>query len=244
MKKISKIVACLLILSVVVILLVSCTEDNPYKKYDYMLDPDYFETDYFKCLLKDGRVHIVGLMDQGLLLNEIVIPTTIGSEQEVVIGYDALERTEYNFNSGKVEKYFINQQTDIIYSDLIARNIILFAPLPNESTSLIGNIYIPEFVYDQFESLYPWMKHVANVSFLYNYQNSPNSGYYWVDNLEIGQVINTFPVDPLREGYVFGGWYNDTSLTQKWNSSITKSYEPIKLYAKWIQIDFSENEGI
>ncbi len=48
------------------------------------------------------------------------------------------------------------------------------------------------------------------------------------------------PAAPFKEGYVFGGWYTDTALTQEYDFStpITKS---LTLYAKWIE---SENIGL
>ena len=43
------------------------------------------------------------------------------------------------------------------------------------------------------------------------------------------------PEEPVNEGYVFGGWYSDSSLTKKFNFPAKVSAD-ITLYAKWILI--------
>lgn len=48
----------------------------------------------------------------------------------------------------------------------------------------------------------------ANISYLYNYESSPNKGYYMVDFKQISHEIYE-PIHPNRPGYMFGGWYID-----------------------------------
>lgn len=45
--------------------------------------------------------------------------------------------------------------------------------------------------------------HKANVSYFYNYGDSPNDGYYRIDNYGYGETIKYVPQNPLRNGYVF-----------------------------------------
>ncbi len=45
------------------------------------------------------------------------------------------------------------------------------------------------------------------------------------------------PDDPVREGYVFEGWYTDIELTSEYNFT-DKVYEDIKVYTKWIPIKY------
>lgn len=47
-----------------------------------------------------------------------------------------------------------------------------------------------------------------------------------------GQKVT--PVDdPVREGYVFAGWYQDAALTQPWNLESDKVKSDLTLYAAW-----------
>lgn len=96
-----------------------------------------------------------------------------------------------------------------------------------------------------------WMKdyrnaYIANVSYMYNYESSPDDSYYWVDSYDCS-LIDFIPPDPTREGYVFAGWYKDEACTAAWNFSADltgekivfdpkkayTSYDGIYLYAKW-----------
>ena len=88
--------------------------------------------------------------------------------------------------------------------------------------------------------------YAANVSYYYNYENSPNEGYYWIDNYEYGEAIEYIPAHPIREGYRFGGWYKESECINVWNFEVDtlpeiqyneegiRIYQETKLYAKWI----------
>ena len=41
------------------------------------------------------------------------------------------------------------------------------------------------------------------------------------------------PVNPVRAGYVFAGWYNDSNLKQSWNFKTDRISKNMILYAKW-----------
>lgn len=79
----------------------------------------------------------------------------------------------------------------------------------------------------------------ANISYFYNYEDAPNDGYYWLDDLEDGEKITYIPENPTREGYLFGGWFKDEACTEVWDfetDTITKpaeGYYENKIYAKW-----------
>lgn len=46
------------------------------------------------------------------------------------------------------------------------------------------------------------VSYIANVTYLYNYGDSPNSDYYWVDTYD-ESVITFVPPVPTREGVYF-----------------------------------------
>ena len=52
----------------------------------------------------------------------------------------------------------------------------------------------------------------------------------------------TKPEDPVREGYVFGGWYTDEACTEAFDFENAVVTEDMTLYAKWTKIDDGEEE--
>ena len=52
----------------------------------------------------------------------------------------------------------------------------------------------------------------------------------------------TKPEDPVREGYVFGGWYTDEACTEAFDFENAVVTEDLTLYAKWTKIDDGEEE--
>ena len=94
----------------------------------------------------------------------------------------------------------------------------------------------------------------ANVEFHWNYENSPQEDYYWIDDIENGEFIEEIPPIPEREGYTFGGWYTEKECINEFSFSTPISKMDIdweelynsrqqvpdeyvtSLYAKWIEI--------
>ena len=106
------------------------------------------------------------------------------------------------------------------------------------------NIYSKYILTDIF-SLNKYDK-IANVSYMYNYENCPNEGYYWGDSYD-NSLILFIPPKPEREGYVFDGWYKEAECINEWSFNVDKTNEElvitekkqykeylgIYLYAKW-----------
>lgn len=79
----------------------------------------------------------------------------------------------------------------------------------------------------------------ANISYMYNYDNSPNNDYYFIFNSENGKVIEP-KYSPVREGYEFLGWYKEKECINEWIfdedyffEKEGENYEEYKLFAKW-----------
>ncbi len=54
-------------------------------------------------------------------------------------------------------------------------------------------------------------------------------------------ALLTRPDNPVREGYLFSGWYKDETLTQSWNFEYENVTEDMTLYGKWKQeTDFTQ----
>jgi uncharacterized repeat protein (TIGR02543 family) len=49
----------------------------------------------------------------------------------------------------------------------------------------------------------------------------------------------TQPASPARPGYVFAGWYSDSSLATAWNFDQSVSSDNITLYAKWQYVTYT-----
>ena len=87
---------------------------------------------------------------------------------------------------------------------------------------------------------------IANTSYMFNYEDAPNEGYFFINNFENGALIENTPYEPLREGYVFDGWYKEPQCINKCNFGVDTYVEQydengelifneLKLYAKWIK---------
>ncbi|MBR2967507.1 MAG: InlB B-repeat-containing protein [Clostridia bacterium] len=85
----------------------------------------------------------------------------------------------------------------------------------------------------------------ANTAYMFNYENSPNDGYFFVYDYEYGETIENTPYEPIRNGYTFGGWYKEPECINAWNFETDtlpqtqyndegqELYQETKLYAKW-----------
>ncbi len=73
-----------------------------------------------------------------------------------------------------------------------------------------------------------------NTFFMFNYELAVNDGYYWMDYIN-GSNPYYIPSDPIRESYIFSGWYYEEEGTTLWDNQVPASEnEFLILYAKWI----------
>ncbi len=71
-----------------------------------------------------------------------------------------------------------------------------------------------------------WVK-VLMVTF-----HSQDGSYVEAQEVESNSTIN-FSTNPVREGYIFDGWYRDADCTDKWFNTDYVGKDDIHLYAKW-----------
>ena len=88
----------------------------------------------------------------------------------------------------------------------------------------------------------------SNCNYFYNYDGAENDGYYWSDNYDYGEKITYVPQNPEREGYIFGGWFQEPECVNIWNfetdtlpeaeydDAEEAIYRETRLYAKWNKI--------
>ena len=148
-------------------------------------------------------------------------------------------------NGNKIEystKYIISSNTSTLIDKGLHYNYIHVVP---------NQMYND---YDMYHSVAGLHTHIvlkeednvlpANISYLFNYEENPNEGYFFVDLLEESGKITKPPYDPKRDGYKFAGWYKEAECLNVWDfeNDIVKInfdeegnriYEEICLYAKW-----------
>lgn len=88
---------------------------------------------------------------------------------------------------------------------------------------------------------------MANTAFMFNYENCPNDGYFFINDFEYGATIENTPYEPIRGGYTFGGWYKESACINAWNfesdtlpqtlygEQEQEFYQETKIYAKWVK---------
>ena len=52
-------------------------------------------------------------------------------------------------------------------------------------------------------------------------------------------TIKNIPVQPIKDGFSFAGWYSDSALTHPWNFASSKVTSHMTLYAKWVPIEWT-----
>ena len=224
-----------------------------------------YESEYFIYYDndKEEQIHIVGLTDKGKEQEYLIIPEKINGKTVGKIGcYNKLwvndivekygDEKYAQIKSKNLKKIFLTSNVQIINARFIGKAI---QSLKYEGTMFILNTssWSGEKVYcSSYATTNKYF--MANVSYFYNYENSPNDGYYWIDNYDYGEKVEFIPPVPTRAGYTFGGWYKERECINEWNFEIDRlpdylfnegtppdpeNYRPIyqetKLYAKWIE---------
>ena len=81
----------------------------------------------------------------------------------------------------------------------------------------------------------------ANTSYMFNYDGAPNNGYFFINHYNEGDIIKNTPYKPMREGYIFDGWYKEPECINVVNFKkdiVLDEEKETKLYAKWREKNF------
>lgn len=264
---------------VVMVLIVGCNGsclDGCMVACGFPLEEEYlpeFESDLYRYAVRtsdDGEeiCYIVGLTESGQGQTELIFPEYIDGKQVYGIGYHLnppgapVWYTEYrgSFESENLQKLYIPYNMDdaewgkhdieewgmwcpnaytVIWKSL------KFQCISWQKGYIVGYNLLPELL--DGEDL---VGILANVSYMYNYENAQDDGYYWVDSYD-SNLISFTPPEPRREGYSFGGWYKEPECINVWNFEADKTGKEIQLqssdpedydvnditflYAKWIK---------
>ena len=270
--KVCIIVVAVLLVTLCVTMLSGCVYiDGGYYMHGYY--PEY-ESGYFRYAVetytigesteKVKRAHIIGLTETGLQQVGLVFPDELNGIPVDGITYSLSPIYMWDpcikvgdFRSEKLEKiFFLDSPRRYVGMELQTNIFSVFWKLDVEfanvrsidGAAIIGYDYYMEKIHRPYK--YDCKNCIANVTYMYNYKDSPNKGVYWVDSYN-ESIITYIPPTPEREGYEFVGWYKDEECTEAWDfeKDITdkeviierytvydKEYEGIYLYAKWIKI--------
>lgn len=80
---------------------------------------------------------------------------------------------------------------------------------------------------------------VVNALPTFKVQFNSNGGSAIADQQPIYNSFIPAPTTPTRTGYIFGGWYKETALTNPWNFSTDVVTRETTLYAKWTAIKYT-----
>ena len=76
-----------------------------------------------------------------------------------------------------------------------------------------------------------WIENTVETYYTVTF-NSNGGSSVSSQSVKKGEKLNQ-PADPTRSGYIFMGWYKNSSLTQAWNFATDVVNSDITLYAKW-----------
>ena len=216
------------------------------------------ESGDFKYNLRaDETAYIYELSEQGSQKETIICPNRIDG-YTVYIGATiaVMQGTRFTIRSNALEKMYFN--TDILlqtYSNHYVKcyfidtggRVTFFLPYVNYNLEEFYN-YCNVFLSNESISVNPeiinrYSIKIANVSYYYNYEKD---GYktYFIDDVD-DEIIKNIPPVPIREGYIFDGWYKEAECIHKWdfkNDIILPKvydeegnyqYSETILYAKW-----------
>ena len=84
-----------------------------------------------------------------------------------------------------------------------------------------------------------WGQCTGNVDVYYTVTFNSNGGSKVASQKVYMGGNATQPVDPVRDKYVFDGWYSDKDLKNKFNFQLTSIRSNITLYAKWNALGYN-----
>ena len=230
--------------------------------------PEYESGNYVYIVKanKDGtkEAYITGFTETGAEQEVLVYPKELDGIPVYGLGYDRQklvgDNIVGNLKSEKLKKMFFpvlpkcetrSEALDGLYEITYGIYWNLEDDNPNlRVRGFKGSIYGYNLIAEKHRI---WSQEIsiANVSYMYNFGDAPNMGYYWVDNYD-ESCITFYPPEPERDGYTFDGWYKDSECIEPWDFNTDKTGEDIVvkkthldeyeayngtyLYAKWTKI--------
>ncbi|MBO4667527.1 MAG: InlB B-repeat-containing protein [Bacilli bacterium] len=208
-----------------------------------------------KCV--DKYINIIGLTDEGKTKEIIIIPRYIENIEVRQVGDKPFEGKGESWENENLKRVYIPFQTKVYDFPKMNDNVKVVELSDEYIGKGTSNMYITSFKRNPLEEHFGfagggiWF---ANVSYMFNYEDSPNDGYYWIDDYDYGTNITYIPNNPTRDGYIFDGWYKEAECINKWDFDVDKLpealyddwnrvlYQETILYAKWIDESIKNRE--
>ena len=176
--------------------------------------------------------------------HESTLPYYIGS-----VEYAFFSKTEEDYCATAWGITCITKLRNSYVNTLLYENVKkYFAKYPHITDQTEINEYIYMRTTERNNSVYITTITKANTSYMFNYDNSPNNGYFFINNFESEGLIEDTPYEPIRKGYTFVGWYKEPECENIWNfeedrlpkfeydsEGYITNFVETKLYAKWIK---------
>ena len=202
----------------------------------------------FYYYVRHGSATILGLVDEELEIEELVIPETLGGYPVKQVGafqesgFLGRAAYEYGMNCKNVSRIKIIH--DVVLTNcafkLFSGEIILDAAVSfsngKDLSKRMGNdvqvIYSTLNGRGEPQLASTFMK--SGNGFV-NY--SPEGGEIRFRNIIVGAGKQAIEQLPEREGYIFAGWYTEKEYINQWNfeEDMVEQNTIITLYAKWIE---------
>ena len=221
----------------------------------------YFDTEYFKCV-SHGKYSettaIIGLMDKGKEKKIIVFPEKLNGYNVDQIGcsfYDSglihKSPITYTVDVSTIKKMYILSKLNDRYDVRMEKfrddcQIILFSgeaacfwssvfPRYHVEKSVSPSIFVSDTYLtenQQFLSNRRYKDNTFGANIRY-YYNSGDETLYFIDAYNEHNLY-ALPESPIRDGYIFSGWYLEKECTNIWSRVYPDGQdEVLNLYAKW-----------
>jgi hypothetical protein len=225
-----------------------------------------YETEYWRYAVKKGTkdAYLIGFTDLGKEQTALVLPEKVNGVKVCGFGYRDSVRSMWSsytagdFDSEKLERLYISFTKDEDwrtenFGDYNLPNCYLVCWKEIESFNLSPEASGMIRSYNLLQQLLTNLKNnkvkeeeysryqLANVSYMYNYKNAADDGYYWADAYD-NSTVKYIPPEPTRKGYAFGGWYKEAECINAWDFSTDVTGEQIVLDAEKTFEDYNPED--
>lgn len=201
----------------------------------------------------DEYIRIVGLSEQGLTKEILIVPHFIDGIEVREVGSPMWHGIGGTWESEVLERMYVPFPAKINVSKSNGcHNLKKILVLEHKA---IGGDVFPHVTNYNWHSAEGYLMggtsseggFCSNVLYMFNYDGAPNDGYYWIDDYDYGTKIKYIPENPVRDGFIFDGWYKEKECINKWDFDVDKLpdaiygkaevalYQETILYAKWIK---------